>query len=42
MYQVIGLKKTRGIKIGTLKAEKKLVGVAVYWEESYNVVCQDL
>lgn len=35
-------KKTRSIKIDTLKAAKKLVGVAVYWEGSYNVVCQDL
>ena len=35
MYHVIGLKQTRGIKSFTLKAAKKFVGVAVYWEEYY-------
>ena len=30
---VSGLKQTRGIKEVTLKAAKKFVGVAVYWEE---------
>ena len=33
MYHVIGLKQTRGIKNVTLKAAKKFVGVAVYWDE---------
>ena len=33
MYHVIDLKQTRGIKNVTLKAAKKFVGVAVYWEE---------
>ena len=33
MYHVIGLKQTRGIKNVALKAAKKFVGVAVYWEE---------
>ena len=33
MYHVIDLKQTRGFKNVTLKAAKKLVGVAVYWEE---------
>ena len=33
MYQVIGLKQTRGIKNVTLKAAKEFVGVTVYWEE---------
>ncbi len=33
MYHVIGLTETRGIKNVTLKAAKKFVGVAVYWEE---------
>ena len=32
-YHVTGLKQTRGIKNVTLKAAKKFVGVAVYWEE---------
>ena len=32
-YHVIGLKQTCGIKNITLKAAKKFVGVAVYWEE---------
>ena len=31
--EVIGLKQTRGIKSVTLKAAKRMVGVAVYWEE---------
>ena len=30
MYHVAGLKQTRGIKNVTLKAAKKIVGVAVY------------
>ena len=33
MYHVIGLKHSHGIKNVTLKAVKKFVGVAVYWEE---------
>ena len=33
MYHVYGFKQTRGIKNVTLKAAKKFVGVAVYWEE---------
>ena len=33
MYRVIGLKQTRGIKIVTVKAANKIVGVAVYWAE---------
>ena len=33
IYHVIGLKQTRGIKNVVLKAAKKFVGVAVYWEE---------
>ena len=33
MYHVIDLKQTRGIQNVTLKAAKKIVGVAVYWEE---------
>ena len=33
MYHMIGLKQTCGIKNITLKAAKKLVGDAVYWEE---------
>ena len=33
MYDVIGLKQTRGIKKVTLKAVKKFVDVTVYWEE---------
>ena len=32
-YHVIGLKQACGIKNVTLKAAKKFVGVAVYWEE---------
>ena len=35
MYHVIGLEQTRDIKNVTLKAVKKFVGVAVYWEELY-------
>ena len=31
MYHVAGLKQTHGIKNVTLKAAKKIVGVAVYW-----------
>ena len=30
MYHVAGLKQTRGIKNVSLKATKKIVGVAVY------------
>ena len=33
MHHVIGLKQTRGIKNVALKAAKKFVGVAVYWDE---------
>ena len=33
MYHVIGLKQTRGIKNVALTGAKKIVGVAVYWEE---------
>ena len=33
MYHVNDLKQTRSIKNVTLKAAKKFVGVAVYWEE---------
>lgn len=33
MYHVIGLKRSSVIKNVTLKAAKKFVGVAVYWEE---------
>jgi len=33
MYHVTGLKQTHGIKNFTLKAAKKFVGVAIYWEE---------
>ena len=33
MYHVIDLKQTRGIKNVALKEAKKIVGVAVYWEE---------
>ena len=33
MYHVIDLKQTGGFKNVTLKAAKKIVGVAVYWEE---------
>ena len=33
MYHMIGLKPTRGIKNVALKAAKKFVGIAVYWEE---------
>ena len=33
MYQVTGLKQTRGIKDVALKAVKKIRGVVVYWEE---------
>ena len=36
MYHVIGLKQTHGIKNVTLKVAKKIVGVAVYWEELYE------
>ena len=34
MYHMIGLKQTHSIKNVALKASKKFVGVAVYWEES--------
>ena len=40
MYHVIGLKQTRGIKNVALKAAKKFVGVAVYWEEQYVLTNQ--
>ncbi len=33
MYHVFGLKRTRSIKNVTLKAAKKFMGVAAYWEE---------
>ena len=38
MYHVIGLKQTRGIKNVALKAAKKFVGAAVYWEESRAII----
>ena len=31
--------ETCGIKNVTLKAAKKIVGVAVYWEEKYVIAC---
>ena len=33
MHYVIDLKQTRGFKNVTLRAAKKIVGVAVYWVE---------
>ena len=40
MYHVAGLKQTHGIKNVTLKAAKKIVGVAVYWY-FYDLDCTD-
>ena len=38
MYHVIGLKQTRGIKNVALKAAKKFMDAAVYWEQQYHTL----
>ena len=40
IYHVAGTKQTHGIKNVTLKAAKKIVGVAVYWY-FYDLDCTD-
>ena len=38
-FRVMFLKQTRGFENVTLKAAKKFVGVAIYWEEQYYTYC---